>query len=332
MTYEEFKGELFRIIMQQEEVRGRRIMLLEKGYTTRDGQILSMIRYINRVTSGREDSVMHGDYIQVIWGEGNIRSMMSWDVREYYTRFRREGWQGILPELLARIQRAGLSEIWLRPGGEGYEQMKDRLIIRPINYFLNRYELEDGYFWKIGDIALTLYGVLYDGEDDYLTLKLKKGMTVGWNVPEEELLQNALCNTAALMPPRLYFSSDLRSRHDPEEGIFLPGEGESVTCALNPDNGMEGALGYRLTTTKIINGAVAIFYPGVKERLGELLGDYYIGFTSIHEAILHPAASQSPLCMRESIHEINATFPREEMLSSRIYQYSRETKELLEVG
>ena len=130
MTYEDFKGELYRIIMQQEEVQGRKIMLLERGYTTQDEQMLSMIRYINRVTSGREDDVIHEDYIHVVWGDGSIRSMMNWDIHEYFERYQKEGWQSIIPELLQRIQRSGLSTQWLHLGKEGYEQTKDRLILR----------------------------------------------------------------------------------------------------------------------------------------------------------------------------------------------------------
>ena len=52
MNYEDFKGELYRIIMQQGDVKGRKVMLLEKGFTTRDDQMLNMIRYINRTCFG----------------------------------------------------------------------------------------------------------------------------------------------------------------------------------------------------------------------------------------------------------------------------------------
>ena len=51
MTYEEFKGELYRFIMQQEMDDGKKIMLLERGFTSHDPQLLSMIRYINKVTA-----------------------------------------------------------------------------------------------------------------------------------------------------------------------------------------------------------------------------------------------------------------------------------------
>lgn len=340
MTYEEFKGELYRIIMQQEEVQGRKIMLLEKGYTTQDEQMLNMIQYINRITSGREDNVIHEDYIHVIWGDGSIRSMMNWDIHEYFERYKKEGWQKIIPELLLRIQRSGLSTEWLHLGKEGYGKTKDRLILRPINYHLNRFELEDSVYWKFGDIALTLYGVVYDAEDDYMTMKMRKEIIEEWDISKEELMENAFQNTVQLMPPRIYRSTDLKVRHAPEEGVFMVPEGIPPYQAqtkpgpaelFQPGNEVDGTLGYRLTTTKSINGAIAIFYPGVKERLGELFGDYYVGFTSIHEAVIHPVDQQSPLCMKESIREINAAFPKEEMLTNRVYRYHTWNQELVEI-
>ena len=98
------------------------------------------------------------------------------------------------------------------------------------------------------------------------------------------------------------------------------------------ENELEGSLGYRLTTTKNINGAVALFYPGVLKRLAQLMGgDYFVGFTSIHEAIIHPAKRQSPENMRESIKDINEVFPKEEMLTNAVYRYHVSSGLLAEV-
>lgn len=348
MNYEEFKGELFRIIMQQQEVKGKKVMLLEKGFTTHDAQMLSMIRYINKVTLGREDNVVQADYIHVVWGEGSIRSMMNWGVREYFEKYKKVGWEGILPELLVKIQNAGHSLEWLHLEAEGYELCRDRLIIRPVNYERNKYELESCIYWQYGDIALTLYGVVSDEEDDYVTMKISHHLIEEWNISDEALLTNAMHNTCELMPPRLYYCTDLRRKHDPGEGIFMQeeavgaentesGEGSDEEevfpfFQVHLDNELEGSLGYRLSTTKGINGAVALFYPGVQERLAQMMGgDYLVGFTSIHEAIIHPAHRQQPLNMKESIHDINEVFPKDEMLSDKVFRYCSERKELVEV-
>ena len=50
-----------------------------------------------------------------------------------------------------------------------------------------------------------------------------------------------------------------------------------------------------VTTTKQVNGAIAMFYPGVMERIAEMAGgSYYVVFTSIHEAKIHCAGSVDP--------------------------------------
>ncbi len=334
MTYEDFKGELYRIIMQQEEVKGKKILLLEKGFTSGDSQMLSMIRYINRVNFGREDCVVQDDYIHVVWGDGNIRSMMNWSVKEYYEKFERIGWEGILPELLTKIHNAGQSLDWLNMEANGYEACKERLIIRPINYDKNKYELENCIYFLQGDIALTLYGIVTDQEEDFVTMKITEQLIEEWPVSDEMLLKNAMYNTQELMPPRLYYSTDLRKSHKQSEGIFMPDEADmnAELFEVKQDDELEGALGYRLSTTKGINGAVAFFYPGVRERLGEIMGgDYYVGFTSIHEAIIHPVDRQDALHMRDSIRDINRIFPGNEMLSNRVYRYDTRKCELTEV-
>ena len=41
-----------------------------------------------------------------------------------------------------------------------YEFIRNRLIVRPINFTDNKYELKDCVYKKIGDIALVLYGTV----------------------------------------------------------------------------------------------------------------------------------------------------------------------------
>ena len=111
----------------------------------------------------------------------------------------------------------------------------------------------------------------------------------------------------------------------------MPGEkGNSPIIAK--DNPEEGMRGYRLTTVSMKNGAIAIFYPGVMERLGELLGgDYYVGFTSVHEAVIHPIRYKNPDEMQASIRHINAVFDEKDMLSNQVYRYYKKKRKIMEI-
>ena len=360
MTYQEFKEELYTVVKEREEVKGKRVFLLEKGDMGQNEEAEGLIRYINKTFFEDEEAeILPEDFIGVIWGSSTVKSMLCIEVKEYFEKYRLAGWQIVYPEITERLYQASNNVDWLYAGRDGYERSKERLILRPVNYKNNKQELENCVFWMCGDIALTLYGVVYDSGENFVTMKIQKEIAESWQEPTDKLLMYALVNTGRLMPARLYYCSDLKQTHGYWEGCFMPsdrkkprnasGVGERILRWDTPYRGveatediaqivihsnreMEGTLGYRLTTTRGINGAIALFYPGVQERLAELMqGDFFVGFTSIHEAIVHPVSRQSAKCMKESIKEINAAFPKEEMLTNQVFRYSRQRKELLEV-
>lgn len=99
-----------------------------------------------------------------------------------------------------------------------------------------------------------------------------------------------MMNSCRKMPPRLFLGEDCRRVFPYQEGILLPDEDGQQTL-IHPGNRREGHRGYLVTTTGRVNGAVAFFYPGVKDILAEKMGgDYYVAFPSVHEAIIHPGA------------------------------------------
>ncbi len=63
---------------------------------------------------------------------------------------------------------------------------------------------------------------------------------------------------------------------------------ENLLCGESPLENMENAM-YILTTRDFMLGAVALFYPGVQERISTLMGgSYYAIPSSIHEFIILP--------------------------------------------
>lgn len=82
-----------------------------------------------------------------------------------------------------------------------------------------------------------------------------------------------------------------------------------------------------LTTTKKTNGAIALFYPGVKEKLAELFGEsYYVAFTSINDVRIHHKDTISPLSVLRRLKDVNSAFPKEELLSRKVYYYDKDKK------
>lgn len=201
-----------------------------------------------------------------------------------------------------------------------FEKIKDRLILRPLNYRFWQERIQDVPHIRIGDVALVLYAVMSHVGADYFTAKMHREQIAHWGLEEEEVLQTALVNTSFLYPPRLYSVEDLLSwdgkRHT--DGRFMA-EGEEGRVR-------RGMRGYILTNTLEINGAVALFYPGVARRISEIVdGDFYIAFTSIHEAQIHSVGMIPAEVVERSLRETNGHCnTAEEVLTDQVYCYRAE--------
>lgn len=331
MTYQEFKRELYRSINSQEAMKGKELWLLEKGVEYTKPELLHMIRLLNIGYYGKENGRVREDIICVMWGRQERLHLLHWKVRKMFERYRKEGWQGILPEIASKLPSPPAERGMPALGDGSYEQSCERLMIRPVNYTRNQEQLQDCIYWKRGDIALELCALLYDSGDDPVFVKVNRPMTAQWGLPEEVLLTNAMLNSSLRMPPRLFHGNDMRVHHSWKEGIMMPEE-KGTSILLDPKDYWEQVLGYRLTTAKRVNGAAAIFYPGVQERLALLLGgDYFVGFTSIHEAVVHPVRHKQLPDIKNAIRETNAVFDERETLTDSIYRYSTARKNLIEV-
>lgn len=204
-----------------------------------------------------------------------------------------------------------------------YEKIKNELILRPLNYHYAQNDLKDVPYIRIGDIALVLYAVIAHAGNDYFTAKMHRSQMEKWKRPEDEVLGAALDNTSHLYPARLYSAAEYilpwnNKKHD--DGDFMNGARDLKI--------KKGVLGYILTTTMEINGAIAMFYPGVAQKIAECLGeDFYISFTSIHEAQVHSASVIPPDVVRSSLRDTNRFFKqKEELLTNQVYCYSLERK------
>ena len=138
--------------------------------------------------------------------------------------------------------------------------------------------------------------------------------TLTWS---KEVLDAALLNTYCMAQPRMYLS--------PFECINPPFERGAFMSFNSPITSLDKWSIPTVTTTKLTNGAIAMFYTGVKEKIAELYGDsYYVVFTSIHEARTHCRGVYPPRDILRSLKETNRVFPKEEMLSNKVYYYDRE--------
>lgn len=134
-----------------------------------------------------------------------------------------------------------------------------------------------------------------------------------WEMDLGELECLAQENTRKLLPMAFYTLEDM-----------IRELSEDVLCLDLPASRRIPM--YVLTNQRKFYGAAAILYPHVLEAVSEKLGDaFYVLPSSIHECILVPeSGSYKGEDLERIVREINATqVPEEEILSDRVYYYSK---------
>lgn len=201
-----------------------------------------------------------------------------------------------------------------------YDTAKSRLFVRLLNCDRNADVLKNVVHKTLGDIAFTVYAILDDNRKDLISTKILKFMVKKWGKTETDIFNEALENTYRATPPRIYKWEGIL-RDEPYAGESFMND-EDV-CDL--DKSFSGNI---LNTTRKTNGAVAVFLPGVAEKISELLdSDFYMVFTSIHEVMIHRTGSgvdpkDLKLVLRDTLREVT---PSSDYLTSKIYKYNRKT-------
>lgn len=201
-----------------------------------------------------------------------------------------------------------------------YDTAKRRLFVRLLNYDRNADVLKNVVYKTLGDIALTVCAIVDDNREDLISTKILKSMVEKWRKTEIDIFNEALENTYRATPPRIYKWEGIL-RDEPYAGESFMND-EDV-CDL--DKSFSGNI---LSTTRKTNGAVAVFLPGVAEKISELLdSDFYMVFTSIHEVMIHRTGSgvdpkDLKLVLRDTLREVT---PSSDYLTEKIYKYNRKT-------
>ncbi|MFR5703630.1 MAG: DUF5688 family protein [Eubacterium ramulus] len=221
-------------------------------------------------------------------------------VQDLYKEYQ-NGWSvdSIIQEILNRLEVILESECFQRSKNlEDYEKIKDYLFIRLLNIEKNQTELSGIVSSRTtGDIALALKGqCMGELDGSSASVKIKRHMLDSWKRDSQEVFDAALLNTYFISPPRIYCWERL---------IFNPDyAGENFMNLMCDYKIKKDALGNCLSTTIRTNGAVAIFLPGVAERIGQLMGcGFYMVFTSIHEVMIHSERNANPKELKQVLED-----------------------------
>ena len=329
MEYKEFINELQKKLEEKkQELSYGKIAFFEDGSTSTDAKELSIIRETNIKYQKKESDVLIGDYIILYQYKDKREQMCRFNCMQLYQEYEKGSWAAVWEPILSSIDSSRkfmeLGIIDLIEKNE-YDLLKDKLFIRPLNFKDHRYELKNHIYKCIGDMVLVLYILASDENDgkrhDVLSVKVPKSSMQVWGIDEEEVWESAMSNTYIMAPPRIYLNA---------MDIVNPPYHRGAFMALNSDiTSLSPNAVPTVTTTAQINGAIAMFYPGVMKRIAELFGDdYYIAFTGTSEARLHKKGTIQPRSILMRIKQMNKAFDPSEVLSNKVYLYETANQEM----
>lgn len=247
----------------------------------------------------------------------------------FYEEYRNgKGWEAVIAEILQLYEKNRQTceeKISFR-----YDDVKDFIFYRLVNYERNRESLEIMPYYRVGSYAIIFHCMVYGGETRMGTIRLTQEHLELWRVSQEEVFARACTNTARLLPP------SLRPMREVMEEILWEGLHRSVseeTSAEETEAAVKRILEQRgealpmyvLTNQRGNFGAAALLEVGLLDAFAKSIADdFYILPSSVHEVLLLPARyAPEPGKMEEMVREINESqVPAMEYLSDDVLRYS----------
>lgn len=160
--------------------------------------------------------------------------------------------------------------------------------------FINR-ERNAGYIANRPDIALkeSPISIIFDVDLSEIT---KQNMSIpvtfslidNWGITIPDLEKTARENNPRLCPASIQSIGQMLLQEFPDAG------GLEVPNLL-----------YVITNENLTHGAITVTYPGVEEYLKQLMGNFYLIPSSVHEMLAVSRNAVSPHFLAEMIQEIN---------------------------
>ena len=187
-----------------------------------------------------------------------------------------------------------------------YEKVRDRLFIRVCSREMNASYLRTAPHQCIEDLALTCHVLveLPHRNDVFASVTVRWDMLKEYGITEDVLFADALANSGKILPGRI---SRLR------EAL-----GTELTCSVNKEPFLV------VTNRRGVNGASALFYPGMMEKIAEEAGgSYYVLPSSIHEVLIVKDEGEDVSASLEAlVRDVNQrVVDPSERLSDHVYHY-----------
>lgn len=198
-----------------------------------------------------------------------------------------------------------------------YDDAKDNIIVRLINYDKNKEILNDIPFIPYLDLAITFRWIADINDNGLASVLVSNSDIARWNITIDDLYDVALDNTVRLFTGRVENMFELlKNRYNYNE-----------YCNIKQEDGQLFVISNEIG----VNGASVILYPNILDFCAEIVHDnVYIMPSSIHEMIFIAASYvDNPDYLIELVRDANNSVVHStEILSYNVYFYDYNRKTL----
>lgn len=197
-----------------------------------------------------------------------------------------------------------------------FSKVKEKLFVKLINKHTNMALLEKiPYMEFLDDFAITIHSLfdVSDAEERISSFLIQKNLLEKWNFDTKIIFNLAMQNT------RKMFGVTIQNLSDTLLDLY-ESSAEKTPMELHTQVPM-----WVLTNHLKWNGASVILFEDILNKFAKEHGDFCIILSSIHEALLIPADSNTNIEELTQINrEVNITqVSTEEVLGTKAYYYSR---------
>ena len=212
-----------------------------------------------------------------------------------------------------------------------YDLAKEKLFMRVSSAEKNEELLQHVPHELKEDLAITFHLAVDLDEEGVASTMITNNIMEQYGITKEQLYQDALVNSPKVLPATVE-NMDKLLRRMMLDDMKASGMGAEELKAMEEEMDQMISVNQNpmtvVTNERTVNGASALFYPGMLDQIGQSMkGDYFILPSSINEVIVVPDdGSLDPRELKEMVNEINHTqVAPEERLTDEVYHY--DTKE-----
>lgn len=207
-----------------------------------------------------------------------------------------------------------------------YDNVKDKLILELLDIDMNKERLETLVHKEVGNgFVVVPYITIEEIFGSAMRTAITKDIAENHDYDIDKLMDVAFLNTMGRYTPvfmaanKPYDISKFSDVLNPMSENFRIDTGRNL---------------YMLTNAEVHYGATVFFYPGIAERIGDILGkNYYVLPSSVHEMMIVPdGMGASVRDLKRLVREANASVVEStELLSNKVFYYNRKKNCLITV-